>query len=97
MYSDKPILKLMDMSIDDSDLTASLQVLFPQEHYTVIFGVYSKRGQLLGVKRVDFSNTDLATEFTVNFENVGAADYVAVSAVEKFSLKPLWTTITKNI
>ncbi len=97
MYSDKPILRILESEKDGNSVTASLRVLFPEDNYTVVVGVYSERNQLIGVKRVHLQKTEVVNEFTVTIPNAAAGDYISVSAVEKNTLKPLHVAVTKDI
>ena len=97
MVSDKPTLDVVSYSLDKGVFDATIQVLSDSSDFTVIIGVYNARNQLLKAERIRFKDLSTAAEFSVKYTGVGAADYMRVSAVDTYTMKPLFESIQKGM
>ncbi len=97
LVSGKPVLTLVDAGKSDGTVNASIQVLFDDSDFTLIIGVYNARNQLIKLERKYFEKSEYLIDVEVSYENLKAADYIAVSAVETSSLKPLFPGVSMDI
>lgn len=92
MVDEKDVLKVISCSYANSTVNTSIQVVSPEQNFTVYIGVYNERNQLIAMRREFFTNTK-TTEFNVIIENVKNAHYVVISAVDSSSLTPLFDSV----
>ena len=97
MVADKEILKVVSARVTDGTLDIALQVLEKESNYAIVIGVYNKRNQLMKVERKYFSPSESIFEFNVSYDNMKNAEYIAVSAVETATMKPLFEAIKRDI
>ncbi len=96
MVATKPALRIMKANLNEGTLDVSVQVILPETEYTLIVSVYNARNQLIKAERITPEIKDAAL-FEKSYENMDRAVKVSVSAVDKYSLKPLFEGVSTSL
>ena len=97
MYTDKPILRIDSLSLEDGVLSAKVTSFSSVPSYTVVVAVYNERNQLIASRRMTYKASLSANELSVQFDGLRQPYRIKVSAMETSSFIPLFTAVERYI
>lgn len=96
MVVTKNALRMKAEFNEENALDISVHVVSPDDVYTLIIGVYNARNQLIKAERINPANDEIV-EINKSYENLDSAVKVSVSAINRFTLKPLFESVSVDL